>query len=234
MAIQFLPAEYIPAQFEEMKAAGPPPTTNRLLAYYRAQWLENRVCPVAFWNAFNRTIRTNNDVEGWHHLFFNIVTNQSSLNMYKLIHLLHVEARNVNIQVSFLSNGALLRHHRKQIQKGLYIEGEPHNVIEGYLVLNTEEAYKDAQELLIERYGNSFIIGQSYQRKLDFLKSCRHNIPAKESQIPRPDTITKWTHLRKLAGRLSSYDDTLRMGLLIGINRVRANKPREVINGGVQ
>ena len=56
---------------------------------------------------------------------------------------------------------------------GLYIEGEPHNVIEGYLVLNTEEAYKDAQELLIERYGNSFIIGQSYQRKLDFLKSCR-------------------------------------------------------------
>ena len=118
MAIQFLPAEYIPAQFEEMKAAGPPPTTNRLLAYYRAQWLENRVCPVAFWNAFNRTIRTNNDVEGWHHLFFNIVTNQSSLNMYKLIHLLHVEARNVNIQVSFLSNGALLRHHRKQIQKG--------------------------------------------------------------------------------------------------------------------
>jgi len=60
----------------------------------------------------------------------------------------------------------------------------------------------------------------------------RHNIPAKESQIPRLDIITKWRHLSKLAGRLSSYDDTLRIELLIGINCVHATKPREVINGG--
>ena len=61
----------------------------------------------------------------------------------------------------------------------------------------------------------------------------RHNVPAKESQISKPDTITKWKHLRKLAGRLSSDDDTLRIGLLIGINCVHATKPREIISGGV-
>jgi len=45
MALQFLPAEYIPAQFGAIEAAGPPPTTSRLLAYYRTQWLENRMFP---------------------------------------------------------------------------------------------------------------------------------------------------------------------------------------------
>ncbi|KAK2164392.1 hypothetical protein LSH36_64g00015 [Paralvinella palmiformis] len=91
MRLQFLPAEYIPALFEAMEAAGPPPTIGRLLTYYRTQWLENRVLSVASWSVLNRKIRTNNDVEGWHHRFHNMATNQSSLNKYKLIHLLHVE-----------------------------------------------------------------------------------------------------------------------------------------------
>ena len=77
-------------------------------------WLENRVFPVASWGVFNRKIRTNNYVEGWHHRFHNMVINLSSLNMYKLIHLLNVMARNVNIQVSFFSKSVLLRHKRKR------------------------------------------------------------------------------------------------------------------------
>jgi len=64
MALQFLPAEHIPAHFEAMEAAGLPPTISRLLAYYRTQWLENRVFQVASRSVFNRKICTNNDVEG--------------------------------------------------------------------------------------------------------------------------------------------------------------------------
>ena len=101
MALQFLQVEYI-------EAVGPPPTINCILIYYRTQWLENRVFPVASWSVFKRKIRTNNDVEGCHHRSHNMVTNQSSLNVCKLIHLLNVVARNVNIQVSLLSNGALI------------------------------------------------------------------------------------------------------------------------------
>lgn len=37
----------------------------------------------------------------------------------------------------------------------LYTKGEPRDVIEGYLALNTEEAYKDTKELQIERFGKS-------------------------------------------------------------------------------
>jgi len=108
MALHFLPAEYIPAQLKEMEAAGPPPTIGCLLTHYRMQWLENCVSPVASWSVFNHEICTNNDVEGWYHRFHSMVTNQPSLIMYKMIHVLHVEAQNVNIQVSFLTNGALL------------------------------------------------------------------------------------------------------------------------------
>ena len=72
MALQFLPAEYITTQFEAMEASGAPPTINRLLAYYRSQWIDSRVFPVAAWSVFNREVRTNNDVEGWHHRFNNI------------------------------------------------------------------------------------------------------------------------------------------------------------------
>jgi len=37
IALLFLPAEYIPAQFEAKEAAGPPPTFGRLVVYYRTQ-----------------------------------------------------------------------------------------------------------------------------------------------------------------------------------------------------
>jgi len=117
MALRFLPAEYIPAQFEVMDAAEPSPTIGHLQAYYRKQWLENSVSPVASSSVFNREIRTNNDVKGWHHRFHIMATNQSSFNMYKMINLLHVEAQNVNIQVLVLSNGALLQHKWKKYKK---------------------------------------------------------------------------------------------------------------------
>jgi len=34
----------------------------------------------------------------------NMATNQSSVNVYKLIHLLHVEYKNVNLQLSLVGN----------------------------------------------------------------------------------------------------------------------------------
>ena len=46
-----------------------------------------------------------------------MATNQSSINMYRLINLLHIEAKNVTLQVSFLSNGAVLRYQRNKYKK---------------------------------------------------------------------------------------------------------------------
>lgn len=59
----------------------------------------------------------------------------------------------------------------------------------------------------------------------------RDIIPAKRSQIPRPETARKWPHLKRIANHLMPYNDNLDVGLLLGINCARAIKPREIIPG---
>jgi len=59
----------------------------------------------------------------------------------------------------------------------------------------------------------------------------RDIIPAKRSQIPRPETTRKWPHLKRIANHLMPYNDNLDVGLLLGINCARAIKPREIIPG---
>ena len=117
MAIQFLPTEYVVPQFQAMEESHPPATIARLLSYYRSQWIENPRFPISSWSVFNRAIRTNNDVEGWHHRINNMAIHQSSLNIYRLVHLLHTESANVKLQVTFLSNGAVLRYQRVKYRR---------------------------------------------------------------------------------------------------------------------
>jgi hypothetical protein len=59
----------------------------------------------------------------------------------------------------------------------------------------------------------------------------RESIPVKSSQIPRPETIVKWPHLEKIASQILPYDESLKVGLLVGINCVRATRPKELITG---
>ena len=59
----------------------------------------------------------------------------------------------------------------------------------------------------------------------------RDTIPAKHSQIPRPETARKWPHLKRTADHLMPYNDSLDVGLLLGINCARAIKPRDIIPG---
>ena len=59
----------------------------------------------------------------------------------------------------------------------------------------------------------------------------RDSIPAKRSQIPRSETTLRWNHLRRLEHRLMPYDPGAEISLLIGINCIRAIKPRDIIPG---
>ncbi|KAK3728019.1 hypothetical protein QZH41_000113 [Actinostola sp. cb2023] len=59
----------------------------------------------------------------------------------------------------------------------------------------------------------------------------RDSIPARRSQIPRPETARNWPHLHAVANQLMPYRDDVEVGLLIGLNCARAIKPREVIPG---
>ena len=59
----------------------------------------------------------------------------------------------------------------------------------------------------------------------------RDAIPAKRSQIPRPETAMKWNHLQRIAKDLTPYYPEAEVCLLIGINCIHAIKPRDIIPG---
>ena len=37
-----------------------------LVNYVQATWIESRLWPASSWTAFKSSVRTNNDVDGWH------------------------------------------------------------------------------------------------------------------------------------------------------------------------
>jgi hypothetical protein len=65
LALQFLPAEHIPSALEHLTGKSEDPRYLSLCAYIKSIYLE-RWTPEQ-WSAYGQAIRTNNDVEGWHH-----------------------------------------------------------------------------------------------------------------------------------------------------------------------
>ena len=59
-------------------------------------------------------IRTNNDIEGWHHSLNRRANNHVHLPFYLLVELLHQEARLVSIQIQLVSDGKLSRIQRRK------------------------------------------------------------------------------------------------------------------------
>ena len=59
----------------------------------------------------------------------------------------------------------------------------------------------------------------------------REGIPARQGQIPKPDTAREWPHLKAIANKLMPYDSNIEIGLLIGLNCTKAVKPKEIIPG---
>ena len=82
--------------------------------------MNNALFPVESWSVFQRPHRTNNHVEGWHRRL-NSLAKGNSLNMYKLIGLLHQEAKDVSLTCRFIREGRLhcyqkpkyANHHRR-------------------------------------------------------------------------------------------------------------------------
>jgi len=69
MALPFLPALNIPAAFDEIKrkcAAMADDRLTELVDYYERTWLQNALWTPSAWSVYRETVRTNNDVEGWH------------------------------------------------------------------------------------------------------------------------------------------------------------------------
>ena len=124
MALPFLPAESIYPMFSSLRSSVPPGPYVDLMSYIDQTWMKSSVWSIESWCVFKRSIRTNNDCEGWHRRLNNIAPGQAGLNMYFLFQILFTEARGVNRQVKFVSEGKILRYQRNKYARhqGLIIK----------------------------------------------------------------------------------------------------------------
>ena len=70
----------------------------------------------ARWSVFLQKVRTNNDLEGWHHRL-NRNAGWGQLQFYLLVELLHQESEYVAIQRRLIQNGELQRVERKEYRQ---------------------------------------------------------------------------------------------------------------------
>jgi len=94
MASPFLPAEHISQSFHDMKAAMPNTVDEWLsdLVAYIETWVTSRLWLPKSWSVYRCSIRTNNDVEGWHNRL-NQKSRRGHLDLYQLVTLLFAEAQ---------------------------------------------------------------------------------------------------------------------------------------------
>jgi hypothetical protein len=67
MALPFLPHEHIAQMFEQLRALATTPVLQALVNYINDTWINSTVWSPQNWSVFRKSVRTNNDVEGWHH-----------------------------------------------------------------------------------------------------------------------------------------------------------------------
>ena len=65
MALPFLPCEHIEPAFRILEGRVSNDMEHQLTTYIDNTWIVGQWKPKD-WSVFNQTVRTNNDVEGWH------------------------------------------------------------------------------------------------------------------------------------------------------------------------
>jgi len=126
MALLFLPAEHIEPAFRSMVATLPDDVDDRLTAlvtYVNDTWITSRLWPASCWSAYQSSVRTNNDVEGWHNRL-NRQTRSGKLDVYQLAGVLHAEAEFVDVQAVLVGENRLRRHQRHTYRK---VQGRLHD-----------------------------------------------------------------------------------------------------------
>jgi len=110
MALCLLPQQHIPAIFARLKRDATTDALKRLTDYIQRIWIDSNIWPPAAWSVYRLSVRTNNDLEGWHNRLNS--RGRSQMPLYLLVALLHEEASMVPIQIRLVSENKLRRHQR--------------------------------------------------------------------------------------------------------------------------
>ena len=116
MALPYLPHEHIQPVCQRLSREATTEPLKQLTRYIQTTWIDSSWCPPRRWSVFQQATRTNNDLEGWHRRL-NVKAKKGNLALYTMIHLLSQEAEMVNVQVRLVTQGVVLRNHRKKYKK---------------------------------------------------------------------------------------------------------------------
>lgn len=114
MALPFLPKTKITLMFHKLENKASTSQLREFTQYVKSTWIESATWPPSSWSVYMQSVRTNNDVEGWHHGLNRRASGKSQLPMYLLINLLHREARLTSLQIRLVSDKKLERSQRKK------------------------------------------------------------------------------------------------------------------------
>ncbi|XP_053400515.1 uncharacterized protein LOC123558320 [Mercenaria mercenaria] len=134
LALPFLPAQHIEPAFVELASRANSPATKELCSYINDQWMNHLVFDIPSWSVFGLTVRTNNDVEGWHNRL-NSACAGHTLSFYRLVPALRSEAECVGYEVAHVRQGVSTRRIRPVSKT---IENKIQNVLEEYSAKNIE------------------------------------------------------------------------------------------------
>ena len=124
-----LPAGEIQAQFESLRPRATTADLQKLVWYISATWVNGTMFPPKDWSVYGQTIRTNNDLEGWHNALNRRASGRVHLPFYLLVHHLHREASLTALQVRLVSDRKLWRIQRKSYRR---LQGQIFNLWEEY------------------------------------------------------------------------------------------------------
>ena len=111
MALPFLPAQEIEAQFDCIHQNCPPGPLEDLVNNVETTLIHGTY-PLECWSIYGQPIRTNNDLEGYHNALNRRAGGRQNLPLYMLVELLHREAGLSLIQTPLVSQKKLKRHQR--------------------------------------------------------------------------------------------------------------------------
>ena len=116
MALPYLPDQEIEPMFHRLERQAPTPTLQEFSQYVKSTWIESRIWPTSSWSVFMQSVRTNNDLEGWHRGLNSRASGKSGLPFYLLVKFLYREARLTSLQMRLVSERKLKRIQRRQFR----------------------------------------------------------------------------------------------------------------------
>ena len=113
MALAFLPETEITPMFETLRREASTAPLQQFVEYVADTWIYGNTWPPSSWSIFMMAVRTNNEIEEWHHALNRRAAGRWQMPFYLLIQLLHREARLSALNIRLVSEKKLKRMQRK-------------------------------------------------------------------------------------------------------------------------